>query len=97
MDISAEVDRLVNQEKWDEALVLLGRSLEETLSPEEHSALAVELALLYLKINSVLTGNYLDRTSEIDALVQEIEAKEREIDNEVAVAKVKEHISSLTS
>ncbi len=95
MDISAEVARLVGQEKWEEALTLLNHSLEEALTPQERSAAAAELALLYLKINAALAGDYLERTEEIDKLIQEIDAKEREIDDEVAIAKIKEHISSV--
>lgn len=91
-----EIDNLVAAERFDEALASLEESLRSSLTPTEHSAVAVELALLYLKINNKLTGKYLEKTAEIDELIKEIEVKERALNNEAAVAKIKEHISSLS-
>jgi hypothetical protein len=53
------------------------------------------LAFLYAKLTNALAGEYLSRTAEIDALIAEIEKKEKEIANEAAIAKIKEHISKL--
>jgi hypothetical protein len=39
---------------------------------------------------------YLEKTAEIDELIKQIDAKEREIDNELAIAKIKDHINTLT-
>jgi transposase len=96
MPTADEIERLVAEERWDEALAVLETSLQTALTPAEHSAAAVELALLYVKINNALTGKYLEKTAEIDELIKQIDAKEREIDNELAIAKIKDHINTLT-
>lgn len=90
-----ELDTLLASEKYEEAFEKLRASLQEALTPEEHTLAAVELAFLYAKVNNALTGEYLERTAEIDKLIQDIDKKEKEVANESAIAKIKEHISKL--
>jgi hypothetical protein len=91
----AELEHLSSEEKYGEAFEKLRQSLQEALTPEERTEAAVELAFLYAKVTNALAGEYLSRTAEIDALIAEIEKKEKEIANEAAIAKIKEHISKL--
>ncbi len=95
MVTAAELETLVAQERWEEALASLEESLRSSLTPEEHTAAAVELALLYVKIDNALTGKYLEKTAEIDELLKQIDVREAEINNEESIAKIKDHIDNL--
>lgn len=97
MEISdvKNLEQLLENGKWDEAKEALDDLLKADLTDQEKGALLVNFGLIYTEVMGRINQRYLEALEEAEAVLKELNTKEKETVEGIELARVENTIKSL--
>lgn len=97
MEISdvKNLERLLENGKWDEAKEALDTLLKNDLTDSEKGALLVNFGLVYTEVMGRISQRYLEALEEAEAVLKELNTKEKKAVEDIELARVENKIKSL--